>query len=78
MGISPCRALSGYRLDHAERALANISEQPPAVHDLPVLEAEVIQQWVKAKYGVRVLLMVVPHTFGRHATGSDFETEVAG
>jgi hypothetical protein len=28
----------------------------------------VIQQWVKAKYGVRVLLMVVPHTFGRHLT----------
>jgi putative transposase/transposase-like zinc-binding protein len=38
------------------------------LHDLPVLGAEVIQQWVKAKYGVRVLLMVVPHTFGRHLT----------
>jgi hypothetical protein len=24
----------------------------------------VIQQWAKAKYGVRVLIMVVPHTFG--------------
>jgi hypothetical protein len=38
------------------------------LHDLPVLGAKVIQQWVKAKYGVRVLLMVVPHTFGRHLT----------
>lgn len=35
------------------------------LHDLPALGAAVIQQWVKAKYGVRVLVMVVPHTFGR-------------
>lgn len=35
------------------------------LHDLPSLGAAVIQQWVKAKYGVRVLVMVVPHTFGR-------------
>jgi len=38
------------------------------LHDLPALGAGVIQQWVKVKYGVRVLLMVVPHTFGRHLT----------
>src|SRR5882724_5925834 len=38
------------------------------LHDLPVLGATVVQQWVKAKYGVRVLLMVVPHSFGRHLT----------
>ncbi|MGH9691556.1 MAG: transposase [Candidatus Acidiferrales bacterium] len=25
-----------------------------------------IQQWVKARYGVRALIVVVPHTFGRH------------
>ena len=36
------------------------------LHDLPALAAAVIQQWVKAKYGVRVLIVVVPHTFGRH------------
>src|SRR5439155_12896832 len=24
-----------------------------------------MQQWVKARYGVRVLVMVIPHTFGR-------------
>ena len=24
-----------------------------------------IQEWVKARYGVRVLVMVVQHTFGR-------------
>jgi hypothetical protein len=34
------------------------------LHDLPALGAAAIQQWVKAKYGVRVLVMVVPHTFG--------------
>ena len=28
--------------------------------------AAVIQQWVKTRYGVRVLILVVPHTFGRH------------
>lgn len=36
------------------------------LHDLPALGAAVIQQWVKSRYGVRVLIMVVPHTFGRH------------
>jgi Transposase zinc-binding domain len=36
------------------------------LHDLPALAAAVIQQWVKMKYGVRVLIVVVPHTFGRH------------
>ena len=25
-----------------------------------------IQQWSKMTYGVRVLILVVPHTFGRH------------
>jgi hypothetical protein len=34
------------------------------LHDLPVLGADVIQQWIKMKYGVSVLIIVVPHTFG--------------
>jgi hypothetical protein len=34
------------------------------LHDLPVIGAEVINQWAKAKYGVKVLVMVVQHTFG--------------
>src|SRR5438876_10598564 len=34
------------------------------LHDLPALGTEVIQQWVSAKYGARVLIIVVPHTFG--------------
>ena len=34
------------------------------LHDLPVLGAEVIQRWLKLKYGVRALILVVPHTFG--------------
>ncbi len=36
------------------------------LRDLPALAAAVIQQWIKTKYGVRVLILVVPHTFGRH------------
>jgi hypothetical protein len=38
------------------------------IHDLPALAAAVIQQWVKAAYGVRIFILVVPHTFGRHLT----------
>jgi hypothetical protein len=34
------------------------------LHDLPALGAAVIERWMKAKYGVRLLIMVVPHTFG--------------
>ena len=34
------------------------------LYDLPVLGAAVIQQFVKVKYGVSVLIIVVPHTFG--------------
>ena len=34
------------------------------LHDLPTLGAAVIQQWAKLKYGVRVPIMVIPHTFG--------------
>jgi putative transposase/transposase-like zinc-binding protein len=36
------------------------------LHDLAALGAKAIQQWVKDRYGVRVLIMVVQHTFGRH------------
>jgi hypothetical protein len=34
------------------------------LHDLPALGAATIEQWVKLKYGARVLIMVIPHTFG--------------
>jgi len=34
------------------------------LHDLPKLGAAVIQQWAKIKYGVCVLIMVIPYTFG--------------
>lgn len=34
------------------------------LHDLPGLGAAVIEQWMKIKHGVRLLIMVVPHTFG--------------
>lgn len=36
------------------------------LHDLPALAAAVIQQLATTTYGVRVLILVVPHTFGRH------------
>ena len=35
------------------------------LYDLPRLGAAVIQQWLKAQYGVRVLILVVEHTFKR-------------
>jgi hypothetical protein len=35
---------------------------------LPTLGAKVIENWAKEKYGVQLLTMVVPHTFGRHLT----------
>jgi len=35
------------------------------LHDMASLGAAERQQWVKARYGVRVLIMVVQHTFGR-------------
>jgi hypothetical protein len=34
------------------------------LHDLPVLGADVIQQWAKVKFNLRVLIIVIPHTFG--------------
>jgi hypothetical protein len=34
------------------------------LHDLPVLGASVIQQWIRSRYGANVLIMIVPHTFG--------------
>lgn len=34
------------------------------LHDLPKLAAAVIQQWVKLRFGARVMILVVPHTFG--------------
>ena len=35
------------------------------LHDLPRLGAAVIQQWMRQTHRARVLLVVVPHTFGR-------------
>ena len=34
------------------------------LHHLPKLVARVTQQWATLKYGVRLLIMVIPHTFG--------------
>jgi hypothetical protein len=35
------------------------------LHDLPTLAGAIIKQYMKIRQGVRVLIMVVPHTFGR-------------
>jgi hypothetical protein len=35
------------------------------LHDLPALGAAAVQQFAKAHYGVTIMVMVVPHTFGR-------------
>lgn len=36
------------------------------LHDLPTLGGEAILQWMKDKYDTVPLVLVVPHTFGRH------------
>src|SRR5437588_6104619 len=36
------------------------------LQDLAALGAAAIQEWVKARYGVRLHVLVVTHTFGRH------------
>ena len=36
------------------------------LHDLPVLGAQVLQQWARQKHGIRLMIVVIPHTFGRH------------
>jgi hypothetical protein len=36
------------------------------LHDLPRVGAAAIEHWVKVSFGVRVLIVVVPHTFGRN------------
>ena len=43
------------------------------LHDLPVLGAQVLQQWARQKYGIRLIIVVIPHTFGRHL---NFEGEL--
>jgi hypothetical protein len=35
------------------------------LHDLPALGAQVLQQWARQKYGIRLMIVVIPHTFGR-------------
>lgn len=36
------------------------------LHDLPTLGGEAVLQWMNDKHGVRPLILVVQHTFGRH------------
>ena len=34
------------------------------LHGIPAMGAEAIQQWAKARYGVRLIILVVQQTFG--------------
>ncbi len=34
------------------------------LHDLPALGAKVIEHWARYIYGVRLMILVIPHTFG--------------
>ncbi|HKV91256.1 MAG TPA: transposase [Candidatus Angelobacter sp.] len=36
------------------------------LHDLPTIGGEAVLQWMKDKYGIEPLILVVQHTFGRH------------
>jgi hypothetical protein len=36
------------------------------LHDLATIGGEAVLQWMKDKFGVRPLILVVQHTFGRH------------
>jgi hypothetical protein len=36
------------------------------LHDLPALGAHILQQWAQQKYGIRPMIVVILHTFGRH------------
>jgi hypothetical protein len=56
---------SGIVLTMPDRLWPIFQQNRHLLHDLAALGAAVIQQWVKARYGVRVLIMVVQHTFGR-------------
>jgi hypothetical protein len=41
-----------------------LRENRHLLHGMPSMAAEAIQQWVKARYGARVLIIIVQHTFG--------------
>ena len=44
------------------------------LHDLPVLGPQVIQEWARARYGVRLMIVVIPH-FGSSASAAGRNTE---
>ncbi len=56
---------SGVVLTMPDRLWPIYQQNRHLLQDLAALGAAMIQQWVKARYGVRVLVMVVQHTFGR-------------
>lgn len=47
-----------------EELWPTFQENHHLLHDLPALGAAALQEWAKANYGVRLLITVIPHTFG--------------
>jgi hypothetical protein len=41
-----------------------LQDNPAILHDLPAMGAEAIQLWARARYGVRLIILVVQQTFG--------------
>ena len=41
-----------------------LQQNHPILHCIPAMGAEAIQQWAKARYGVRLIVIVVQQTFG--------------
>jgi len=41
-----------------------LQENRSLLHGMPAMGAESIKLWAKARHGVRVILMIVQHTFG--------------
>ena len=58
------RLLRGHQLYDSKPFLANLSIEPSSPQRFPCNRASAIQRWVENKYGVSVLLIVVPQTFG--------------
>jgi hypothetical protein len=53
----------GITLTMPRELWAILQQNRHLLHGIPAMAAEAIQQWVKARYGVRVLLIAVHHTF---------------
>jgi integrase len=63
VGSPARRALQGDHLHHAQGALETVPRDPQLTARLPALAASVIQGWITARYGLRVGVIAILHTF---------------